>query len=159
MDNCGGQSYDGAGNIAGRYTGVLTLIHHQFPKFILLLDIFILVETSHTNCWIRPWMTRILIIRYLFIKKKLHRVFNQWGGLTGAVYKCLLPLVPLDLFSLPKWLSHEKRAVWKPHWSCETSVDRTKTYNISKKLCSHWIQNNNSLHVDFTRRKYTRGHD
>ena len=47
MDNCGGQSYDGAGNIAGRYTGVLTLIHHQFPKFILLLDIFICIG-NHT---------------------------------------------------------------------------------------------------------------
>ena len=52
MDNCGGQSYDGAGNMAGRYAGVLTLIQHQFPKFILLLDKFLLVETSHTNCWI-----------------------------------------------------------------------------------------------------------
>ena len=55
MDNCGGQSYDGAGNMAGRYAGVLTLIQHQFPKFILLLDKFLLVETSHTNCWIHPW--------------------------------------------------------------------------------------------------------
>ena len=54
MDNCGGQSYDGAGNMAGRYAGVLTLIQHQFPKFILLLDKFLLVETSHTNCWIHP---------------------------------------------------------------------------------------------------------
>ena len=52
MDNCGGQSYDGAGNMASRYAGVLTLIQHQFPKFILLLDKFLLVETSHTNCWI-----------------------------------------------------------------------------------------------------------
>ena len=34
MDNGGGQSYDGAGNMAGRYAGVLTLIQHQFPKFI-----------------------------------------------------------------------------------------------------------------------------
>ena len=54
MDNCGGQSYDGAGNMAGRYAGVLTIIQHQFPKFILLLDKFLLVETSHTNCWIHP---------------------------------------------------------------------------------------------------------
>ena len=54
MDNCVGQSYDGAGNMAGRYAGVLTLIQHQFPKFILLLDKFLLVETSHTNCWIHP---------------------------------------------------------------------------------------------------------
>ena len=38
MDNCGGQSYDGAGNMAGRY----------------VLDKFLLVETSHTNCWIHP---------------------------------------------------------------------------------------------------------
>ena len=52
MDNCGGQSYDGAGNMAGRYGDVLTLIQHQFPKFSLLLDKFLLVETSHTNCWI-----------------------------------------------------------------------------------------------------------
>ena len=55
MDNCGGQSYDGAGNMAGRYAGALTLIQHQFPKFILLLDKFLLVETSHANCWIHPW--------------------------------------------------------------------------------------------------------
>ena len=55
MDNCGSQSYDGAGNMAGRYAGVLTLIQHQFPKFILLLDKFLLVETSRTNCWIHPW--------------------------------------------------------------------------------------------------------
>ena len=54
MDNCGGQSYDGAGNMAGRYAGVLTVFQHQFPKFILLLDKFLLVETSHTNCWIHP---------------------------------------------------------------------------------------------------------
>ena len=54
MDNCRGQSYDGDGNMAGRYAGVLTLIQHQSPKFILLLDKFILVETSHTNCWIHP---------------------------------------------------------------------------------------------------------
>ena len=46
MDNCGGQSYDGAGNMAGRYAGILTLIQHKFPKFILLLDKFLLVETS-----------------------------------------------------------------------------------------------------------------
>ena len=60
MDNCGGQSYDGAGNMAGRYAGVLTLIQHQFPKFILLLDKFLLVETSHTNCWIHPCSHSIL---------------------------------------------------------------------------------------------------
>ena len=54
-DNCRGHCYDGAGNMAGRYTGALTLIQHQFSKFILLLDKFILVElTSHTNCWIHP---------------------------------------------------------------------------------------------------------
>ena len=36
--------------MGGRYADVLTLIQHQFPKFILLLDKFILVElTSHTN--------------------------------------------------------------------------------------------------------------
>lgn len=34
MDNCRGQSYDGAGNMAGRYVGALTLIQHQFPKAI-----------------------------------------------------------------------------------------------------------------------------
>ena len=28
---------------------------HQFPKFILLLYKFFLVETNHTNCWIHPW--------------------------------------------------------------------------------------------------------
>ena len=66
MDNCGGQSYDGAGNMAGRYAGVLTLIQHQFPKFILLLDKFLLVETSHTNCWIHPWN----VIFYLSLKSK-----------------------------------------------------------------------------------------
>ena len=32
MDNCGGQSYDGAGNMAGRYAGALTLIQHQFAN-------------------------------------------------------------------------------------------------------------------------------
>ena len=58
MDNCGGQSYDGAGNMAGRYAGALTLIQHQFPKFILLLDKFLLVETSHANCWIHPCIRR-----------------------------------------------------------------------------------------------------
>ena len=36
MDNCGGQSYDGVGNMAGRYAGVLTLIQHQSLKFKLL---------------------------------------------------------------------------------------------------------------------------
>ena len=54
MDNCGGQSYDGAGNMAGRYAGLLTLIQHQFPKFILLLNKFLLVETGHTNFRIHP---------------------------------------------------------------------------------------------------------
>ena len=34
MDNCRGQSYDGAGNMAGRYVGASTLIQHQFPKAI-----------------------------------------------------------------------------------------------------------------------------
>ena len=34
MDNCRGQSYDGAGNMAGRYVGASTLIQHQFPKVI-----------------------------------------------------------------------------------------------------------------------------
>ena len=43
MDNCGGQSYDGAVNMAGRYAGALTLIQHQFAKIILFLDKFI--------CW------------------------------------------------------------------------------------------------------------
>lgn len=43
---------DGAGNMAGRYAGALILIQRHFPKFILLLDTFSLVETSHTNCWI-----------------------------------------------------------------------------------------------------------
>ena len=55
MDNCGGQSYDGAVNMPGRYAGALTLIQHQFAKIILFLDKFILVETSHTNSWIHPW--------------------------------------------------------------------------------------------------------
>ena len=34
MDKCRGQSYDGAGNMAGRYVGASTLIQHQFPKAI-----------------------------------------------------------------------------------------------------------------------------
>ncbi|XP_068703325.1 52 kDa repressor of the inhibitor of the protein kinase-like [Montipora foliosa] len=34
MDNCRGQSYDGAGNMAGRYVGASTLIQNQFPKAI-----------------------------------------------------------------------------------------------------------------------------
>ena len=34
MDNCRGQSYDGAGNMAVRYVGASTLIQHQFPKAI-----------------------------------------------------------------------------------------------------------------------------
>ena len=34
MDNCRGQSYDGAGNMDGRYVGASTLIQHQFPKAI-----------------------------------------------------------------------------------------------------------------------------
>ena len=55
MDNCGGRSYDGAVNMAGRYADALTLIQHQFAKIILFLDKFILVETSHTNSWIHPW--------------------------------------------------------------------------------------------------------
>ena len=54
MDNCGGQSYDGAGNMAGRYAGALTLIQHQFAKIILFVNKFILVETSHTISWIHP---------------------------------------------------------------------------------------------------------
>ena len=54
MDNCGGQSYDGAVNMADRYAGALTLIQHQFAKIILFLDEFILVETSRTNSWIHP---------------------------------------------------------------------------------------------------------
>ena len=59
MDNCGGQSYDGAVNMAGRYAGALTLIQHQFAKIILFLDKFILVETSHTNSWIHPCNGRV----------------------------------------------------------------------------------------------------
>ena len=54
MDNCGGQSYDGAVNMAGRYAGALTLIQHQFAKVTLFLAKFISVETSHTNSWIHP---------------------------------------------------------------------------------------------------------
>ena len=34
MDNCRGQSYDGAGNMAGRYVGASTLIQHQCRKAI-----------------------------------------------------------------------------------------------------------------------------
>ena len=34
MDNCRGQSYGGAGNMASRYVGASTLIQHQFPKAI-----------------------------------------------------------------------------------------------------------------------------
>ena len=34
MDNRRGQSYDGAGNMAGRYVGASTLIQHQFLKAI-----------------------------------------------------------------------------------------------------------------------------
>ena len=54
VDNCRGKSYDCAGNMAGRYTGALTIIQRQSSKFILLLDKFILGETDHTNCWIHP---------------------------------------------------------------------------------------------------------
>ena len=54
MDNCGAQSYDGAGNMAGRYAGALTLIQHHFAKIILFVNKFILVETSHTISWIHP---------------------------------------------------------------------------------------------------------
>ena len=54
MDNCGGQSYDGAGNMAGRYAGTLTLIQHHFAKIILFVNKFILMETSHTISWIHP---------------------------------------------------------------------------------------------------------
>ena len=32
MNDCRGQSYDGAGNMAGRYQGAATLIQGQFPK-------------------------------------------------------------------------------------------------------------------------------
>ena len=35
MDYCRGKSYDGAGNMAGRYVGTSTVIQHQFPKAIL----------------------------------------------------------------------------------------------------------------------------
>ena len=34
MDDCRGQSYDGAGNMAGRYVGASTLIQRQFPKAV-----------------------------------------------------------------------------------------------------------------------------
>ena len=34
MDNGRGQSYDGAGTMAGRYIGASTLIQHRFPKAI-----------------------------------------------------------------------------------------------------------------------------
>ena len=71
MDNCGGQSYDGAGNMAGRYAGALTLIQHQFPKFILLLDKFLLVETSHANCWIHP-CERIHMSRLKLVFDSVH---------------------------------------------------------------------------------------
>ena len=45
---------DEAADVSNRHAGALTLIQHQFPKFILLLDKFILVENSHTDCWIQP---------------------------------------------------------------------------------------------------------
>ena len=32
MNDCRGQSYDGAGNMAGRYAGAATLIQHGFKK-------------------------------------------------------------------------------------------------------------------------------
>ena len=38
MDNCGGQSYDGAENMAGRYAGELTLIQHQFAKNYFIFE-------------------------------------------------------------------------------------------------------------------------
>ena len=81
MDNCGGQSYDGAGNMVGRYAGVLTLIRHQFPKFILLLDKFLLLETSHTNCWIHPCLTKLCLFEYLFSIVCLHR---SWKAPIGS---------------------------------------------------------------------------
>ena len=34
MDDCRGQSYDGAGNMAGRYVGASTLIQRQFQKVV-----------------------------------------------------------------------------------------------------------------------------
>ena len=75
MDSCGGQSYDGAGNMAGRYAGVLTLIQHQFPKFILLLDKFLLVETSHANCWIHPCLG---ILSFLCMSGFMKMVLKNW---------------------------------------------------------------------------------
>ena len=57
MDNSGGQSYDGAVNMAGSYAGALTLIQHQFVIIILFLDKCILVETSHTNSWVHPCLS------------------------------------------------------------------------------------------------------
>ena len=80
MDNCGGQSYDGAGNMAGRYSGVLTLIQHQFPKFILLLDKFLLVETSDTNCWIHPCARLVLVhfrTRFWSVPSRLHQAVRH----------------------------------------------------------------------------------
>ena len=81
MDNCGGQSYDGAVNMAGRYAGALTLIQHQFVKIILFLDKFILVETSHTNSWIHPCH------RYVLAQKNLCEL--------------TLPLLPCRLSQIP----------------------------------------------------------
>ena len=34
MDDCRGQSYDGAGNMAGKYSGAATLIQRDFPKAV-----------------------------------------------------------------------------------------------------------------------------
>ena len=67
MDNCRGQCYDGAANMAGRYAGALTLIQHQFPQFMLLLDKFILVETSHPNSWMHVLFC-LFILRRPYIK-------------------------------------------------------------------------------------------
>ena len=81
MDNCGGQSYDGAVNMAGRYAEALTLIQNQFAKIILFLDKFILVETSHTNSWIHPCQERF---KMLFTVWKYLHWFWRYLNLENA---------------------------------------------------------------------------
>ena len=68
-----------AADVSNRYTGALTLIQHQFPKFILLLDKFILVERG--KYWdFRFWQFLRSVFRFLCQKKLPLFGFGDYCG-------------------------------------------------------------------------------
>ena len=71
MSNCRGQPYDGAGNMAGKYNGVSSLIQGQFSKAL-----YVHCMNHHLNLIVADTCSLYLVKNMMSVERSLHSFFS-----------------------------------------------------------------------------------